>query len=229
MKRHISQTIRILVCVVMWSSFHDLSLVYSETESQAGIHSLLEFNDQPIHDLIPSSIQPLIHSDEIEQYLRKLEKEPPAWEQLQHPDITEQSERLFQFNRERDTARATNVAVLEQPVAFLWGGILRQYLPEYEGFSIALGPEHTNSSWGIIRFKPAQLPDYLVAVPSLALRKELLKRQKQGEQLEVVVVCIGTLAREESLIYAFSHDDHKNGMILPVVSVQNMMYLLKGS
>ena len=229
MKQRISQSIRIFLCAVLWSSFHGLSHVHSQTEINNGIQPLLELDGQSIHDFIPASIQPLILSDEIEHFLRTLEQEPPDWTQLQHPDMTKQSEQLFQFNRQRDATRATKTDVLEEPIAFLWAGILRQYRSEYEGFSIALGPELTNSSWGIIRFKPTHLPDYLVAIPSLDLRKELLKRQKHGEQLEIIVVCIGTLAPDESLIYAFSHDNHKEGMILPVVSVQNMMYFLKAS
>ena len=156
-------------------------------------------------------------------------KPPPEWSQLQHPDITKQSEHLFQLNRQRDSARADKPSLLDTPIAFLWSGILRQYVPEYHGFAIALGPELTRSSWGIIRFKPINLPDYLVAIPSLALRQELLSRQEQGEQLEITVICIGVLTPDESLIYAFSHDNHKDGMILPVVSVQNMIYLLKPS
>lgn len=228
-KQRIFPSLLILVLVLLWSSFLGLSPVHSQTETNNGIQSLLELNGQTIHGLIPASIKPLILSDEIEHYLRRLEKEPPDWTQLQHPDMTVQSERLFQFNRTRDKARSDTYALTEQPIAFLWAGILRQYLPDYQGFSLALGPELTHSSWGIIRFKPINLPDYLVAIPSPAVRKDLLNRQKQGEQLEIIVVCIGTLVPDESLIYAFSHDDHKDGMILPVVSVQNMMYFLKGS
>ncbi len=226
-KQRISQSIQILACVVLWSSFHGPPQVHSQTEINSGIQPLLELDGQSIQSFIPTSIKPLILSNDIEDFLRTLEHEPPDWTQLQHPNMTEQSEHLFQFNRERDKARSGTYALMEQPIAFLWAGILRQYLPEYEGFSLALGPELTHSSWGIIRFKPINLPDYLVAIPSRALRKKLLSRQKQGEQLEIIVVCIGTLAPDESLIYAFSHDDHKDGMILPVVSIDNMMYFLK--
>ncbi len=229
MKQQIAQSIRILAYVVLWSSFHGPSHVHSQSEINNGVQPLLELDGQSVQDFIPTSIKPLILSHDIEHLLRTLEHEPPDWTQLQHPDMTEQSERLFQFNRERDQARSDAYALTEQPIAFLWVGILRQYLPKYEGFSLALGPKLTKSSWGIIRFKPINLPDYLVAVPSPTLREHLLNRQKQGEQLEVIVVCIGTLVPDESLIYAFSHDDHKDGMILPVVSIQSMMYFMKAS
>jgi len=229
MKRRKFPSIGIFLFLVFWPPFLWLSNVYSQTDSNNGVQPLLELDGQSIHDLIPASIQSLILSGEIEQFLQKLESTPPDWTKLRHSDITQQSERLFQFNRKRDNARAAKNAILEKPVAFLWAGILRQYLPAYQGFSLALGPELTNTSWGIIRFKPIDLSDYLVAVPSLALGKELLVRQKQGEHIEIVVICIGTLAHDESLIYGFSHDGHQKGMILPVVSVQNILYILKAS
>jgi hypothetical protein len=229
MKKRICTSIGIFLLFVFWLPFPWSSNVYSQTDSTNGIQPLLELNSQSIHDLIPPSIQPLILSGEIEQFLEKLEGVPPNWTQLRHFDITQQSERLFQLNRKRDQARAAKNAMLEKPIAFLWAGILRQYLSEYQGFSLALGPELTNISWGIIRFKPIDLPDYLVAVPSLALRKELLVRQKQGEQIEIMVICIGTFVPNESLIYGFSHDGEQKGMILPVVSVQNILYILKPS
>lgn len=227
MKRRFFPSIGIFLFFVFWPSFPWLSNVYSQTDSNKGVQPLLQLDGDPIHGLIPASIQPLILSREMEQFLQKLESVPPHWTQLRHPDITQQSERLFQFNRERDKARAAKNAILKQPIAFLWAGILRHYLPEYQGFSLALGPELTNTSWGTIRFKPMDLPDYLVAVPSLELRKELLVRQKQGEQIEIMVLCIGTLVPNESVIYGFSHDGHQEGMILPVVSVQNILYILK--
>jgi len=190
---------------------------------------LVELNGQTIHDLLPTTIHPLIFQQEMEQFLQLLEQTLPGWDQLRHSDMTKQSERLFQFNRERDTARTGKKALLNRPIAFLWSGILRHYMPEFHGFSMALGPELTHTSWGIIRFKPIDLPDYLVAVPSIDLRKKLLTRQKKGEHIEILVVCIGTLIAEESLMYGFSHDGHHEGMILPVVSVNKLIYILKSS
>ena len=227
MKRRKLPSIGIFLFFVFWPPFLWSSNVYSQTDSNIGIQPLLQLDGRSIHSLISASIQPLIHSREIEQFLQKLEGPPPDWTQLRHSDITQQSERLFQFNRQRDDARAAHNAILKKPIAFLWAGILRHYLPEYQGFSLALGPELTHTSWGIIRFKPINLPDYLVATPSLDVRKQLLTQQEQGELIEIVVVCIGTLVPNESLIYGFSHDGHQKGMILPVVSVQNILYILK--
>ncbi|MEX0829064.1 MAG: hypothetical protein WD032_02370 [Nitrospirales bacterium] len=215
-----------LLCI--WS-LQGISTAYGQTGSSVGIQPLLDLGGESIHSRIPADIQPLILPQEIERFLKRLEGTPPDWIQLQGTDITEQSERLFQFNRQRDTARADKHGILHRPVAFLWAGFLRQYLPDYKGFSIALGPNLTKTSWGIIRFKPVDLPDYLVAIPAHDLRMDLLARQKTHEHIELVVVCIGTLISDESLIYGFSHDGHHEGMILPVVSVQKIMYFLKPS
>ena len=200
---------------------------FSQTTPGEGIQPLLQLNEHSIHSLLPPEVQPLITPEDIEPFLEKLEGTQPNWEHLQHPDITEQSERLFQFNRERDSTRVEKRAILQQPVAFLWSGILRQYLPDHLGFSIALGPELTNTSWGIIRFKPVDLPDMLVAIPPPDLRTSIFARQQCQESIEIVVVFIGTLIADESLIYGFSHDGDHAGMILPVVSVHQIMYVLR--
>ncbi|MDH5427782.1 MAG: hypothetical protein OEZ57_01780 [Nitrospirota bacterium] len=200
---------------------------YSQTTRSEGIQPLLQLSEQSIHSLLPLGVQPLINPEEIEPFLEKLEGRPPDWARLQHPNITEQSERLFDFNRKRDSTRANKEVILQQPVAFLWGGILRYYVPEHRGFSIALGPELTQTSWGIIRFKPVDLPNTLVAIPPPELRPSLLARHHAQESIEIIVVCIGTFIADESLIYGFSHDGDHAGMILPVVSVHTMLYILK--
>jgi hypothetical protein len=231
MKRTIFPTSEIFLFLLLLfvNPVHGLSNVYGQTDIHLGIQPLLELGDQSVQALIPESLRHLVVVKEIERFLQELEGMPPDWTQLRHSNLTEQSERLFQLNRQRDEARNPQHSLLHQPIAFLWSGMLRQYLPEYQGFSLALGPELTPTSWGIIRFKPRELPSYIVAVPSPVLRKQLLTRQQQGEQIEIIVVFIGTLTPDESLIYAFSHDGHKEGMILPVVFVQNIMYILKTS
>lgn len=218
----------LFLLLLVGNPFHGPSTVYGQTDT-SGIQPLLELGDQSIQALLPESLRPLIVAKEIERFLQELEGMPPDWTQLRHSDLTEQSERLFTLNRQRDEVRIAQHSLLHQPVAFLWSGTLRHFLPEYQGFSLALGPEFTPTSWGIIRFKPSELPDYLVAVPSPALLEKLLARQQVGEHIEINVVFIGTLIPDESLIYAFSHDEHKKGMILPVVFVQNIMYILKTS
>ncbi|PJA81225.1 MAG: hypothetical protein CO149_00095, partial [Nitrospirae bacterium CG_4_9_14_3_um_filter_51_5] len=151
---------------------------------------------------------------------------PPDWQSLLDLDLSEQSEHLFQLNRSRDETRLTHQNLLQQPIAFLWAGLLRRYLPEYHGFSVALGPELTSTSWGIIRFKPMGLPDDLVAIPSPETTRQFLLRRENGEQIEIGVLFLGTLVADESLIYGFSHDQKEDGMILPVVQIENVRYFL---
>jgi hypothetical protein len=71
------------------------------------------------------------------------------------------------------------------------------------------------------------LPDYLVAIPSRESAGELLVQQRNGKQIDIGVLFIGTLVTDESLIYDFSHDEKKEGMLLPVVLIQDVRYFLK--
>jgi hypothetical protein len=229
-KRKLFQGIGVFFFIFLaWPYPFGLPNAYSQPDQDTGIQPLLALEGKTIQELLPFPIQPLIFPQEIEEFLKKLDGKPPDWTKFRHSDMAEQSEQLFQFNRQRDTDRTVKGALLKQRVAFVWAGFLREYLPEFQGFSVALGPELTHTSWGIIRFKPVDLPDYLVAVPSIHLRKHLLTRQKQGEPIEIMIVCIGNVISQESLIYAYSHDGHQDGMILPVVSIQKLLYVLKPS
>ena len=199
----------------------------TEISQEMGIQPLSDLQGHSPYTILPGSARPLLSAKEQETFLQELEGLPPNWNTLKHPDHTEQSERLFQLNRARDQARLAHANMIQQPIAFLWSGILRRYLPEYQGFSVALGPELTHTSWGIVRFKPMRLPDYLVAIPSPESARELLVQQQKGEQIDIGVLFIGTLVADESLIYGFSHDGKEEGMILPVVQIQDVRYFLK--
>lgn len=192
-----------------------------------GIQPLIPLESQSLHQLIPRNVRPLLLPEEQEQFLQELEGHPPDWPALQSLDHTEQSERLFQLNRARDENRLIHKNILQQPIAFLWSGFLRTYMPEYQGFSVALGPELTSTSWGIVRFKPMGLSDYLVAVPSLESVKQFRLQQQNGEQIAIGVLFFGILVADESLIYSFSHDQKGDGMILPVVQIEEVRYFLK--
>ena len=221
-----------LLC--LFSFINVLAMLHSPEQASGqlpvanGIQPLIQLEERRLlHQLIPMNVRPLLLPQQVERFLQELEGLPPDWGTLQDLDHTIQSERLFQLNRERDEARLVRQILLQQPIAFLWAGILRQYLPEYQGFSVALGPELTSTSWGIVRFKPMGLPDYLVAIPSHESAGELLIQQQHGKQIEIGVLFIGTLVADESLIYDFSHDEKKEGMILPVVLIQDVRYFLK--
>ena len=191
-----------------------------------GIQPLIQLESQSLHQLIPRNIRPLLLPEEQEQFLQELEGHPPDWHTLQSQDHTEQSDRLFQLNRARDEARLIHRNSLQQPIAFMWSGFLRRYMPEYQGFLVALGPELTSTSWGIVRFKPMGLPDYLVAIPSLESAKHIRSQQQKGEQIAIGVLFFGTLVADESLIYSFSHDQKGDGMILPVVQIEDVRYFI---
>ncbi len=227
MKKSEPPLLWILAFMTIWAVFPALEPVKGQPPLANGIQPLVQLGQQPVHQLIPLNIRPLLLPQEQEQFLQELEGLPPDWRTLQDSDHTEQSERLFQLNRQRDEARLVHQNILQQPIAFLWSGILRHYLPEYQGFSVALGPELTSTSWGIIRFKPMGLPDYLVAIPSGESARQLLLQQQQSKEIEIGVLFIGTLVADESLIYGFSHDGKEEGMILPVVYIQNVRYFLK--
>lgn len=200
--------------------------VSGQTPMAKGIQPLIQLEGPSLHQLIPRNIRPLLLPQEQEAFLQELEGHPPDWPTLQSPDHIDQSERLFQLNRTRDEARLIHRHILQQPIAFLWSGFLRQYMPEYQGFSVALGPELTSTSWGIVRFKPMGLPDYLVAVPSLESAQQFRIQQQNGEQIAIGVIFFGTLVADESLIYSFSHDQKEDGMILPVVQIEDVRYFL---
>lgn len=226
MKKSHNRLLYILALLNIWVGLQLPDLVSGQPSMAKGIQPLIQLEGQSLHHLIPRNIRPLLLPEEQEQFLQELEGHPPDWPTLQSLDHTEQSERLFQLNRARDQARLIHQNILQQPIAFLWSGFLRQYMPAYQGFSVALGPELTSTTWGMVRFKPMGLPDYLVAIPSLESAKQFRIQQQNGEQIAIGVLFFGTLIADESLIYSFSHDQKEEGMILPVVQIEDVRYFL---
>lgn len=191
--------------------------------SLSGISPLIQLSEKPIKSLIESDVRPLFTPLEQESFLSELEGSPPTWRHLHDHEGEEPGDRLFTFNRQRDEARE-NHALLKQRIAFLWSGILRQYLPDHQGFTVAIGPELTSTEWGIVRFKPMGLPNEMVAIPPLALHSHLQTRLNAGDQVEITILFTGRLIPNESIMYGFSHDDPDQGMILPVVQVDRVRY-----
>lgn len=226
MEKSQNSLLYILLLFTMWAGLQFPDRVSGQPPMARGIQPLIQLEDQALSQLIPRNIRPLLLPKEQEEFLQELEGHPPDWPALQSLDHTEQSERLFQLNRGRDETRLIHKNIIQQPIAFLWSGFLRTYMPEYQGFSVALGPEFTSTSWGIVRFKPMGLPDYLVAVPSLESVENFRIRQQNGEQIAIGVLFFGTLVADESLIYSFSHDQKGDGMILPVVQIEDVRYFL---
>ena len=172
-----------------------------------------------------ASIRTLLTPADQERFLHELDKRPPDWEQLHDRVGEELGARLFDFNRQRDAAREGH-PLLNQRVAFWWSGVLGDYGETHQGFTVVMGPEFTQTTWGLVRFKPQRLPHELVAVPSADRLHTLRQRKTRGEPVEIGILFTGTLIPWEPIIYAFSHDGDEQGLIMPVVQIDEVRYFL---
>jgi hypothetical protein len=177
---------------------------------------------------LPPDTVLLIERRAIEAFLPALDGTPPDWAEVYghgHHD-PDHNDRLFNLNRERDAAREGKPA-LSRRIAFVWPGELSRFDPESRGYAVSLGPELNQTSWGVVRFKPEDLPGNLRARPNKELAAQIARRLAKGEKVEVTVVLVGTLIPTESIVYDFSHDVEGLGMIMPVVRIEQVAYLLK--
>lgn len=161
----------------------------------------------------------------IERFLEAVDGTPPDWASILGAMDHHTSERLFALNRERDRLREGRPA-LNQAVTFLWSGALSDYDSASGGFRVAIGPKHISTRWGLVRFKPDDLPSDLTLVPSPTERQWLAERMARGESIELDVAMTGRLIPEESIVYDHSHDDHTQGLIMPVVRIEKIEYRL---
>ena len=196
-------------------------------EDAIGVKPLLTIEHKDLHSILPPDCRILIDPHSIEQFLDELDKNPPDWGLVYghgHHD-PDHDERLFTLNRERDAKRAGNSA-LTQLITFVWLGELSRYDAEAGGFRVVVGPKHTPTRWGVVRFKYEDLQGELVAKASATLRGELEQRFTRGETVDITVAMTGRLIPEESVVYDFSHDQEGLGVIMPVVKVERLDYLL---
>ncbi|UCE63751.1 MAG: hypothetical protein JSU59_00910 [Nitrospirota bacterium] len=214
--------------MVFWLFLLATSPIQAQVTSHSpiGIGNLHSLSPPQAHTLIPAHVRPLLSPHDQESFLHELEGEAPDWSRLHDQPNEELGERLFAFNRKRDQARQGHV-LLNQQIAFLWSGLLRQYVPEHQGFTIAMGPDFTKTDWGVVRFKPAGLPQEMIAIPSPDLHNFLQQQLAQGNKVEIKILFTGRLIPDESIIYAFSHDDPNQGMIMPVVQMEAIQYFLQ--
>ena len=94
------------------------------------------------------------------------------------------------------------------------------------GFHVVLGPKFNQTGWGEVRFKHEDLPSPLIALAgedTAALRVQA----RQGRPVPVLVLMLGRLIPEESLIYDFSHEVEGRGLIMPVVRVEAVEFVLE--
>lgn len=185
-----------------------------------------------VHDehrvLLPADARLLDQPAEIESYLESLDSHPPDWVAIYGLDGRDHDERLFLLNRERDRLREGRPA-LQQRVTFMWPGELSDYDPFRAGFRVAVGPKVIPTGWGLVRFKPEDLPSPLVAVPSPSVREALRRKRAEGVRIEVTVAVTGRPVAEESLIYDFAHEEAGRGMVIPVVRIERLDFYLDGS
>jgi hypothetical protein len=196
-------------------------------EDPLGTRPLLTIARKDLHTILPADCHILIDPHSIEQFLDALDGSPPNWGLLYgrgHHDPAF-DERLFTLNRGRDAKRAGKKA-LQWTVVFLWSAELSRYDPMTSGFSLAIGPVFTPTRWGVVRFKPEEVPSNLVVIPDPTTRDVLRRQINAGGKIDVEIAMVGRLIPDESLVYDFSHDEEGLGIIMPVVRIERVEYLL---
>ncbi len=199
----------------------------ASSDTPAGVRPLLVADKHDLPALLPKDSRLLIEAEAIEAFLVNLEETVPDWTAVYGKGHHEPQfdERLFQLNRDRDERRRGKVA-LGWRVTFIWPGELSQFDPGRHGFPVAVGPDFIQTRWGTVRFKPAEVPSNLTAGAAGALRERLIGRIEKGEVIPIKVAMTGHLIAEESMIYDFSHEEEGQGLIMPVVEVEEVVYLL---
>jgi hypothetical protein len=195
-------------------------------EDALGTRPLLTIARKDLHTILPPECHILIDPHSIEQFLDALDGNPPNWDAVYghgHHD-PDYDERLFTLNRERDAKRAGKKA-LRWTVVFLWSAELSRYDPTTGGFNLAIGPILTPTRWGVIRFKPEEVPSNLVVIPDPSTREALQQQINAGRKIDIAIAMMGHLTPEESLVYDFSHDEEGVGIIMPVVRIERVEYL----
>jgi len=196
-------------------------------QDRIGVRPLLTPELGQLQSVLPSDTHLLVEAGAIEQFMDQLDGTPPDWAVVYghgHHD-SGHDERLFNLNRERDRLREGKTA-LQWTVTFLWPGELSGYDPKSGGFSVAVGPKFTPTRWGIVRFKPEELPPNLMAIPNPSQRETLRRKFEKGQHIEVHVAMTGKLIPDESIVYDFSHEEEGRGLIMPVVRIERIDYFL---
>lgn len=209
------------VCILAW--------ILEANGEDASLGGSLHLSHESLLAALPPQTHLLLESASIERFLDELDGSPPDWAVLYgggHHDPGH-DDRLFALNRERDATRRGKAA-LSWIVAFAWPGELSPYDADAGGFRVAVGPKLISTRWGIVRFKPEDVPSNIVAVADAVLQKKIQHRFDRGRRLEIEVVMTGRLLTEESLVYDFSHDEEGRGLIMPFVRVERVDFLLTG-
>ena len=196
-------------------------------EDAIGTRPLLTISRKDLHSILPPDCHILIDPHSIGEFLDALDGNPPDWLLVYgrgHHD-SDLDERLFTLNRGRDAKREGKKA-LQWTVVFLWSAELSRYDPTAGGFSLAIGPIFTPTRWGVVRFKPEEVPSNLVVIPDPSTRDILRRQLDAGRKVDIDIAMMGRLIPEESLVYDFSHDEEGLGVIMPMVRIERVEYLL---
>lgn len=199
------------------------------SEAISGTQPLLLASDADLSKVTPPDSHLLVSPETMEEFLVALDRTIPDWPLVYgmgHYDPLF-DDRLFQLNRERDEQRKGKPA-LNRRITFCWSGRLSRYDSARGGFPVAIGPAFTRTAWGIVRFKPEELPANLTATAPADLRQRLENRIQNGQIIDLQVAMTGHLIAEESVIYDFSHEEEGQGLIMPVVQVEQVNYILVG-
>ena len=188
-----------------------------------GCSALRHLGLDELDSILPPGTAVLTRPSSIEEFLTELDEEPPDWSAVYghgHHDPGH-DDRLFALNRERDAKREGKPALVKQ-VAFTWTGALSRYASVIGGFPVALGPNFIKTTWGMVRFKPEEIPGNLSVATNTAQQVQLERLLEQGQPVEIDVVMTGRLIPEESIVYDFSHDEEGLGLIMPFVRVEQV-------
>ncbi|HXC66788.1 MAG TPA: hypothetical protein VN638_05160, partial [Nitrospiraceae bacterium] len=91
---------------------------------------------------------------------------------------------------------------------------------------LAIGPIFTPTRWGVVRFKPEEVPSNLVVIPNPSTRDVLRRQLEAGRKIGIEIAMVGRLIPDESIVYDFSHDEEGVGIIMPVVRIERVEYLM---
>ncbi len=159
----------------------------------------------------------------VERFLAAMDGAPPDWEKLAGPHGVGDEEALEKLNVQRDSFRKTR-RLASQPIAFRWTGRLIAYDEDRGGFTIGIGPERFETTWGEVFIRPEDLPLYLIAVPAEADREPLRARLAAGDLPVIRILMEGRLS---SIVYGFSHEHRGKGAVIPRVWLQEIQFFLE--
>ena len=190
-----------------------------------GVRPLVMTDKASLSSHVSSGVMFLNEPSIIAKFLENLEGTPPNWTYLYGSNVDERYDRLFDETEKRDEARAGHV-LLNQRIAFVWYGNLTTYRPEQKGFGVAIGPMKIQTNWGIVRFKIANAPFEMIAVPPADQLNTIQDRRARGEEVNIQIMYSGSLMEAESVLFDFSTVKKGEGMILPIVMLDQVDYLL---